>query len=205
MAVTQVKVTREIIDAYPSLPLGVIKPDMRLHIVDQETGEVLPEGEKGEIVLIGASVSKGYLNEPEKTDQVFFDYKGYQAYRTGDSGIIKDGYLFFQGRLDFQIKLHGYRIELEDIENNLKKVSYIQNCAIIPKMKDEKVDMLVAQVIPTTHDFEKEYQLSAAIKKELKEFMPAYMIPRKWIYKTDFPLTMNGKIDRKSLNSEVNK
>lgn len=44
-------------------------------------------------------------------------------------------------------------------------------------MKDEKVDMLVAQVIPTTHDFEKEYQLSAAIKKELKEFMPAYMIP----------------------------
>lgn len=72
-------------------------------------------------------------------------------------------------------------------------------------MKDEKVDMLVAQVIPTTHDFEKEYQLSAAIKKELKEFMPAYMIPRKWIYKTDFPLTMNGKIDRKSLISEVNK
>ncbi|GAB1491355.1 D-alanine--poly(phosphoribitol) ligase subunit DltA [Listeria innocua] len=205
VAVTQVKVTRELIDAYPSLPLGVIKPDMRLHIVDQETGEILPEGEKGEIILIGASVSKGYLNEPEKTDQVFFDYKGYQAYHTGDSGVIKDGYLFFQGRLDFQIKLHGYRIELEDIENNLKKVSYIQNCAIIPKMKDEKVDMLVAQVIPSSHDFEKEYQLSAAIKNELKEFMPAYMIPRKWIYKTEFPLTMNGKIDRKALNSEVNK
>lgn len=205
VAVTQVRVTAELIDAYPSLPLGVIKPDMRLHIIDQETGDVLPDGEKGEIVLIGASVSKGYLNEPDKTDQVFFDYKGYQAYHTGDSGIIKDGYLFFQGRLDFQIKLHGYRIELEDIENNLKKVSLIQNCAIIPKMKDGKVDMLVAQVIPSPNDFTKEYQLSAAIKNELKEFMPTYMIPRKWIYKTEFPLTMNGKIDRKALNQEVNK
>lgn len=205
VAVTQVKVTRELLEAYPSLPLGVIKPDMRLHIVDQESGELVPDGQKGEIVLIGASVSKGYLNEPEKTAQVFFDYKGYQAYHTGDAGLIKDGYLFFQGRLDFQIKLHGYRIELEDIENNLKKVSLIHNCAIIPKIKDDKVEMLVAQVIPSTNDFEKEYQLSAAIKKELKKFMPAYMIPRKWIYKTEFPLTMNGKIDRKMLHNEVNK
>ncbi len=205
VAVTQVKVTRELLDAYPSLPLGVIKPDMRLHIVDQETGELVPDGQKGEIILIGASVSKGYLNEPEKTAQVFFDYRGYRAYHTGDSGLIKDGYLFFQGRLDFQIKLHGYRIELEDIENNLKKVSYIKNCAIIPKMKDDKVDMLVAQVLPSPNDFEKEYQLSAAIKNELKEFMPAYMIPRKWIFKTEFPLTMNGKIDRKRLYNEVNK
>ncbi|MGC9248243.1 D-alanine--poly(phosphoribitol) ligase subunit DltA, partial [Listeria ivanovii] len=205
VAVTQVKITRELLDAYPSLPLGIIKPDMRLHIVDQETGELVPDGQKGEIILIGASVSKGYLNEPEKTDQVFFDYNGYQAYHTGDSGLIKDGYLFFQGRLDFQIKLHGYRIELEDIENNLKKVSLINNCAIIPKMKDDKVEMLVAQVIPSPNNFEKEYQLSAAIKNELKEFMPAYMIPRKWIYKTEFPLTMNGKIDRKMLHNEVNK
>ncbi|MBC1482966.1 D-alanine--poly(phosphoribitol) ligase subunit DltA [Listeria sp. FSL L7-1485] len=205
VAVTQVKVTRELLEAYPSLPLGVIKPDMRLHIIDQESGELVPDGQKGEIVLIGASVSKGYLNEPEKTAQVFFDYKGYQAYHTGDAGLIKDGYLFFQGRLDFQIKLHGYRIELEDIENNLKKVSLIHNCAIIPKIKDDKVEMLVAQVIPSTNDFEKEYQLSAAIKKELKKFMPAYMIPRKWIYKTEFPLTMNSKIDRKMLHNEVNK
>lgn len=71
-------------------------------------------------------------------------------------------------------------------------------------MKDEKVDMLVAQVIPTTHDFEKEYQLSAAIKRT-KRIYASIHDPRKWIYKTDFPLTMNGKIDRKSLNSEVNK
>lgn len=72
-------------------------------------------------------------------------------------------------------------------------------------MKDEKVDMLVVQVIFINYDFEKEYQLSVVIKNELKEFMLVYMILRKWIYKMEFLLIMNGKIDCKVFNSEVNK
>ncbi|MBC2115112.1 D-alanine--poly(phosphoribitol) ligase subunit DltA [Listeria booriae] len=203
VAVTNVVIDDTNIDTYPSLPLGRIKPDTKLAIMDED-GLPLPEGEKGEIVLIGPSVSKGYLNEPEKTTAVFYADDLFQAYKTGDCGVIIDGMLFFQGRLDFQIKLHGYRIELEDIENNLKEVSYIRSCIVVPKTREGKVDSLVAFVVPSDHDFEKEYKLSAAIKKELAESMPSYMIPRKWVYKTEFPLTMNGKIDRKQLSSEVN-
>ncbi|PNP88431.1 D-alanine--poly(phosphoribitol) ligase subunit 1 [Listeria newyorkensis] len=203
VAVTNVVIDANNVNTYPSLPLGRIKPDTRLAILDED-GLPVPNGEKGEIVLIGPSVSKGYLNEPEKTDAVFYTDEPFQAYKTGDCGTIIDGMLFFQGRLDFQIKLHGYRIELEDIENNLKEVSYIRSCIVVPKMREGKVDSLVAFVVPSAHDFEKEYKLSAAIKKELAESMPSYMIPRKWVYKEELPLTMNGKIDRKQLSSEVN-
>ncbi|MBC1936616.1 D-alanine--poly(phosphoribitol) ligase subunit DltA [Listeria grandensis] len=203
VAVTNVVINAENVDTYPSLPLGRIKPDTKLLIMDED-GVALPDGEKGEIVLVGPSVSKGYLNEPEKTNAVFYADTLFQAYKTGDCGMIIDGMLFFQGRLDFQIKLHGYRIELEDIENNLKEVSYIRSCIVVPKMREGKVDSLVAFVVPFAHDFEKEYKLSAAIKKVLAESMPSYMIPRKWVYKEEFPLTMNGKIDRKMLSSEVN-
>lgn len=167
VAVTNVIIDEQNVNKYPSLPLGRIKPDTRLAILDED-GLPVPDGEKGEIVLIGPSVSKGYLNEPEKTDAVFYYDNPFQAYKTGDCGTIIDGMLFFQGRLDFQIKLHGYRIELEDIENNLKEVSYIRSCVVVPKTREGKVDSLVAFVVPSAHEFEKEYKLSAAIKKRTR-------------------------------------
>ncbi len=203
VAVTQIKITEELIERYPSLPIGQVKPDTELIIVD-ETGEAVPDGEKGEIVLIGPSISKGYLHEPDKTAQVFKPHPPFLAYHTGDCGAKIDGHLFFYGRLDFQIKLHGYRIELEDIENHLKEVSYVRQAIVVPKTRDGKVDCLVAFVTPHEHSFQKEYQLSSAIKKELQDKMPTYMIPRKWIYTEQLPLTANGKIDRKKLAAEVN-
>ncbi|EUJ32197.1 D-alanine--poly(phosphoribitol) ligase subunit 1 [Listeria floridensis FSL S10-1187] len=204
VAVTEIEVTEAVIDAYPSLPLGKVKPDTRLLIVDPETHQPVEAGEKGEIVLVGPSVSNGYLNEPEKTAKVFERVGDFNAYYTGDCGMLLDGYLFFYGRLDFQIKLHGYRIELEDIENNLKEVSYIRSAVVIPKFVSGKVDSLVAFVVPHPHEFDKPFKLSKAIKEELAFKMPSYMIPRKWVYKEEFILTNNGKIDRKVLNNEVN-
>ncbi len=204
VAVTKIEITNEVIAAYPSLPLGQVKPDTRLFITDPETHERLPDGEKGEIVLVGPSVSKGYLNNREKTVEVFSKAFDLMAYHTGDCGVIKNNQLFFQGRLDFQVKLHGYRIELEDIENNLKEVSYVRSAVVIPKYVEGKVDSLVAFVVANEHDFDKPFKLTKAIKQELANKMPNYMIPRKWIYKTEFALTNNGKIDRKLLENEVN-
>lgn len=203
VAVTSILINEEIVNMYPSLPLGRIKKDTTLAILN-ENHEFMPEGKPGEIVLIGPSVSKGYLHDEEKTMKAFFQKDKQLAYRTGDCGLIQDGLLFFRGRLDFQVKLHGYRIELEDIENNLKQVSYIRSCIVVPKVVDGKVDSLVAFVVPNEHGFDKEYKLSAAIKKELADKMPSYMIPRKWVYKKDLPLTINSKIDRKQLTNEVN-
>ncbi|WP_042347670.1 D-alanine--poly(phosphoribitol) ligase subunit DltA [Bacillus massiliigorillae] len=203
VAFTSVRLSKEVVDAFASIPLGRVKYDSLISICD-ENGHVLPEGQAGEIILIGPSVSIGYLADNEKTAKVFYKDDDRQAYKTGDCGIIEDGFLFFKGRMDFQVKLHGYRIELEDIENNLKETDYVQNCIVVPKWREGKVDSLVAFVVVNEHSFEKEYQLTAAIKKQLLKSMPAYMIPRKWIYKQELPLTSNSKIDRKQLSDEVN-
>ena len=119
-------------------------------------------------------------------------------------GLIQDGILSYQGRLDFQIKLHGYRIELEDIDHHLSEVSYVQQAAVVPKYQEHKVQQLVAYVVANPHDFAKDYQLTKAIKAELKGSVMDYMIPQKFVYVTALPLTQNGKVDRKGLINEVN-
>ena len=91
---------------------------------------VISDGEKGEVVIIGNTVSAGYFNNPEETQRRFFMYEKdgekLAAYRTGDKGYIQDGQLFYCGRIDLQIKLHGYRMEIEDVEKNLMKVSKVK-------------------------------------------------------------------------------
>lgn len=203
VAVSQVLITADILAEYPRLPIGYVKDDTRMLIKDEE-GQTLPDGEVGEMVIVGPSVSPGYLNNVEKTNEAFYLENGVQAYRTGDLGFIKEGLIFYQGRKDFQIKLHGYRIELEDVDHHLENVSLIKAAIAVPQMKENKVANLAAFVVPHPHTFEKEYQLTAAIKKELAVSTMSYMIPQKWIYLNELPLTANGKIDRKTLMNEVN-
>ena len=80
----------------------------------------VPDGERGQIIIAGPHVSPGYLGRPDLTEKAFFTLDGLRAYRTGDWGRYRDGMLFFEGRMDNQIKLHGYRIELADVEANLR-------------------------------------------------------------------------------------
>ena len=168
---------------------------------DQEAAE----GEAGEIIIKGPSVSKGYMNNPEKTAAAFFEIDGVPAYRTGDAGRIeKDGLLLYEGRIDFQVKLHGFRIELEDIDHHLEKVSYVKQATVVPKYQEHKVQQLVAYIVANENDFEKAYQLTKAVKEELAEGVMDYMIPQKFVYVDQLPLTPNGKIDRKRLINEVN-
>lgn len=203
VAMTEVKITPEITEKYARLPIGKVKKDMTVILVDDELRPV-PTGEVGEIVIIGPSVSKGYLNNSEKTQLAFYEVEGQPAYRTGDLGKFEGELLFYQGRLDFQIKLHGYRIELEDIDHNLEQVSYIKAATVVPKFKDHKVQGLVAFAVVHPHNFEKDFQLTNAIKKELAPLIMDYMMPTKWVYVEQLPLTANGKVDRKGLMNEVN-
>ena len=140
---------KELLLCEGSLPIGYPMKNSIVKICD-ENGNELSEGEKGEIVIVGPSVSKGYFNNEEKTNQSFFydDYNGKKcrAYKTGDLGYYIDGNLYYCGRKDFQIKLNGYRIEIEDIENNLIKVSNVKNAAVVPISKDDKIAYLTAFV-----------------------------------------------------------
>ncbi|MGC4377409.1 D-alanine--poly(phosphoribitol) ligase subunit DltA [Fictibacillus sp. Mic-4] len=202
VAVTSIEITKETIEQYQPLPVGYCKSDCRILIM-AEDGTVLPDGEKGEIVIVGPSVAKGYLSDPARTEEAFLMINGERAYRTKDAGSLKDGLLFCHGRLDFQIKLHGYRMELEEIEHHLRASSYVQTAVVVPVKKNDKYDHLLAIVVAGSHEFEKEYQLTSAIKKELAEILPAYMIPRKFVYRSSVPMTANGKVDRKKLLEEV--
>lgn len=204
VAVTGIQITSEIIDKYQRLPIGYAKPDTKVFITDDDLQPV-KDGEKGEIIIAGPSVSKGYLNNPEKTAKAFFKYEGQQAYHTGDLGLMENNLLFYRGRTDFQVKLHGYRIELEDVDHNLNQVSYVKQATTVPRYdKNCKVSQLVAYVVPNDNDFESEFELTQAIKKELNNMVMSYMIPQRFIYRDSLPLTANGKVDRKSLMAEVN-
>ncbi|HGA1942475.1 TPA: D-alanine--poly(phosphoribitol) ligase, partial [Streptococcus agalactiae] len=170
----------------------------------------LPNGEQGEIIIAGPAVSKGYLNNPEKTAEAFFQFEGLPAYHTGDLGSMTDeGLLLYGGRMDFQIKFNGYRIELEDVSQNLNKSQYVKSAVAVPRYnKDHKVQNLLAYIVlkeGVRDDFERDLDLTKAIKEDLKDIMMDYMMPSKFIYREDLPLTPNGKIDIKGLMSEVNK
>lgn len=208
VAVSQVEITAEILASYPRLPIGQAKADTTIILVD-EKNQPVPVGQSGEILIAGPSVSKGYLNNPEKTKQAFLTYDGQPAYKTGDLGQFdENGQLLYKGRIDFQVKLHGFRIELEDVDHHLDKVSYVTQATTVPRYdKDHKVSQLVAYIVKDqakTKDFASDFKLTQAIKKELLETMMSYMMPQKFVYVEKLPLTPNGKIDRKKLMKEVN-
>lgn len=202
VAVTSIEITEELLAEEKALPVGYPKSDMRVFVLD-ELDNPLPEGEKGELILAGPSVSKGYLGEPQLTEKAFGMINGMNAYRTGDAGFIQDGVVYCQGRMDYQIKLHGYRMELEEIEFHLNQSEYIKTAIIIPYAPNEEIEYLIAAVVPENHDFDKEFKLTAAIRKDLALRLPAYMIPRKFTYHSSIPMTINGKVDRKKMKEEV--
>ncbi|MDP4179090.1 MAG: D-alanine--poly(phosphoribitol) ligase subunit DltA [Bacillota bacterium] len=193
VAVTAVEVTEEMMIEEGDLPVGYVKEDCKLKI----------EESSGEILIIGESVAKGYLNNETETNKHFFieniNGKSVRGYRTGDKGYLKDGLLYYKGRLDFQVKVHGYRIELEDIEYNIRKIPYISNAVILPVIKNDELQYLQSFI-----SLQENYSVEIIeIKEELKKILPEYMIPRKIKIIEKFPMNTNGKIDRKSFMEEL--
>ena len=209
VALSAVAVTDEMLQNYKRLPIGYTKADSPTFVIDEE-GQKVPNGQQGEIIVCGPAVSKGYLNNPEKTAEAFFEFEGLPAYHTGDVGSMTDeGLLLSGGRMDFQIKFNGFRIELEDVSQNLNKSKYIESAVAVPRYnKDHKVQNLLAYVIlkdGVAEQFEREIDITKAIKEDLQDIMMSYMMPSKFLYRETLPLTPNGKIDIKGLISEVNK
>ena len=209
VALSAVAVTDEMLQNCKRLPIGYTKADSPTFVIDEE-GQKVPNGQQGEIIVCGPAVSKGYLNNPEKTAEAFFEFEGLPAYHTGDVGKMTDeGLLLYGGRMDFQIKFNGYRIELEDVSQNLNKSKYIEAAVAVPRYnKDHKVQNLLAYVIlkdGVAEQFDREIDITKAIKEDLQDIMMSYMMPSKFLYRESLPLTPNGKIDIKGLISEVNK
>lgn len=208
VALSAVAITDEMLATCKRLPIGYTKADSPTFVID-ENGKALPNGEQGEIIVSGPAVSKGYLNNPERTQAAFFEFEGLPAYHTGDLGVMTDqGMLLYGGRMDFQIKFNGYRIELEEVSQNLNKSEYIKSAVAVPRYnKDHKVQNLLAYVVlkeGVAEQFDRQLDITKAIKEDLKDIMMDYMMPSKFLYRDSLPLTPNGKIDIKGLMNEVN-
>lgn len=194
VAVTEVLVTDEMAETISPLPVGVAKPGTLIEIHDEE-GNLLADGEKGEIHILGDTVSSGYYKNVEGTSKAFYETERngqiIRGYRTGDEGYLVDGMLYYNGRIDLQIKLHGYRIEIEDIENNIVKLPGVRQAVVVPNIRKGAVKSLTGFVVADDENRD--------IKEELSAFLPSYMIPKKIVFLEKIPMTNNGKADRKQL------
>lgn len=197
--VTAVEVTEELCAAQASLPIGYAFDNVRCEIASLEDGTILPDGMEGELLLLGGSVSPGYWNRPELNRRAFFEENGVRGYHTGDLCVRKAGLIYYLGRLDGQVKLNGFRVELEDVENNLSKVPNVARAAVLPVEQDGKVTGLTAFVLLEKPDGLSSLKRAKQIKESLAKSLPVYMIPRKILALDSFPLNTNGKVDKKAL------
>lgn len=196
------EITDAMLEDEKSLPIGILLDDGKYEI-QNDKNESVEKGQTGELVVVSDSISKGYFRNPEQTAKAFFQADGGRmGYRTGDLVFEENGLLYYVARKDTQIKLNGFRIELNDISSNLNQLDIINNSVVLPVYKEGRVAYLTAFVVLNYKSELSDLKTGIAIKKELKERIPSYMIPRKVVILEQFPMNINGKIDRKKLAEE---
>ena len=198
VAITSVRIDLSILEKYSALPVGRATPGTDVLVVS-DAGETLPAQERGEIVIVGPNVSPGYLGRPELTAAAFFEQGDRRAYRTGDQGRFRDGLLFFEGRMDSQLKISGYRIEVGDVEANLLALPSVRDAVVTPMIKNGAAQSLAAFVVLSSRIEASHFELTQSLRRQLAERLPVYMMPRKFVFLDAFPLTANGKADRAQL------
>lgn len=203
--VTAVNVTADMRADVRSIPIGYPIDGVTLRLIDGDGETVVEDKVAGELLIIGDSVGTGYYRRSELTAERFFQDKstGKRGYRTGDICFRENGLYYYQGRIDNQLKLHGHRIELEDIEQNLSRQENIVRAVVVPVWEEEKVSYLAAFVLLTEPDGLTPLKRSVAVKKKAAETLPDYMIPRKIIAVESFPVNSNGKVDKKALSESL--
>lgn len=195
VATTSVRIDRAALERWSPLPVGAAMPGTAILVVGDD-GLPVADGERGEIVIAGPNVSTGYLGRPDLNARAFLEVAGRRAYRTGDWGRWRDGLLFFEGRRDHQIKLHGHRIELGDVEANLCALPGVRDAVVL---KEDHPERLVAWVIPTRRASADAAEDARALRAELARRVPAYMVPARIRFVDAFPMTVNGKKDARGL------
>jgi acyl-coenzyme A synthetase/AMP-(fatty) acid ligase len=179
------------------VPIGEPINNTQCYVLDA-SGQPVPIGVNGELYLGGAGLARGYLGQPALTAERFVPHPfssqpGARLYRTGDLvRILPDGQLTFVGRVDSQIKLRGYRIELEEIEATLRQHPLVHEAAVTIQQATTGDRRLVAYVV--THDSSLTQQALLAF---LSQQLPDYMLPGLVVWLNSFPLSPNGKLDRR--------
>ena len=187
VATTWMFIDAAVLDAHDPLPVGHAKP-----------GSVVRVDPSGELEILGPHVMRGYLNQPELNAGKLFLEGGVRGFRTGDLGeVTAEGLVFCRGRRDDQIKLNGYRIELQEVDEVLQRLPGVARSAVVPLHKsDGSVARLVAFVTLDAHADLRDW------KERLAQRLPPYMIPSEMLSTADLPVSANGKVDRKALEKD---
>jgi amino acid adenylation domain-containing protein len=193
---TTFSLTYDISDVTEIIPIGIPISNSTAYILNDHL-QLQPVGVVGEIYLGGDGLAKGYLNDPEKTAEKFIENpykKGETIYKSGDLGMwLPDGNIRYMGRNDNQVKIRGHRIELGEIEQVLQTKKHIVQVVVTVKtINDDKV--IIAYILSEEETINKE-----ALKTELKQVLPEYMIPHYFVEVTEMPLNKNGKVAYKAL------
>ncbi|MFT6777844.1 MAG: amino acid adenylation domain-containing protein [Paraglaciecola sp.] len=187
-----------------TVPIGKPIPNMTMYVLDKHQ-QLQPVGSVGELCVSGVGVGLGYWNNPARTAESFVDnpfknengIHGKCLYRTGDLGRWRqDGSLEFIGRLDNQIKIRGFRVELGEVEAILSKVEGVADVAVLVYQTDTKENRLVAYVVLKSLNTGLD---GAKLRTALKDSLPEYMIPSSFTFLESMPLNAADKIDRKAL------
>nr|WP_329607421.1 non-ribosomal peptide synthetase [Pseudomonas syringae] len=189
------------VQAGHSLPIGRPIANTRIYLLDAH-GQPVPIGVIGEIHIGGAGVARGYLNRPELTAERFLDdpfsaEPAARMYRSGDLGRwLADGNIEYLGRNDDQVKLRGVRIELGEIEAQLRQIADIRDAVVIAQEDTPGEKRLTAYY---TMQEAAQAITAQTLRAALQARLPEYMVPAAYVKLSEWPLTPNGKLDRRAL------
>lgn len=183
-------------------PIGQAVTNNRLYVLDASL-QPLPVGVIGELYVGGVGVGRGYLTNPALTAESFIpdpfgEQEGGRLYKTGDTVRWNmDGILEYLGRSDEQLKVRGYRIEPGEIEAVLAQSPFVQQCAVLALEDAANQKVLAAYILPVVMD--EETTKPVHFTRFLQERLPEYMVPSQFMFLENWPLNVNGKLDRRTL------
>ncbi|TFF94935.1 MAG: AMP-dependent synthetase [Promethearchaeota archaeon] len=180
---------------------GIPFPDTDVKIVNVETGEPVPIGEPGEVLLKGPQVTKSYHNKPEATEKTWID--GWL--HTGDVGLLdEDGYIKIVDRTKDMLSVSGYKVYSVHVEDVLTKHPSIQIMAIIGLPDEDRPGSeIVKAVIQLKEGIEATEKVKEDIKKYAQEHLAKYEVPKVWDFREELPQTVIGKVEKKALRKEM--
>lgn len=189
---TLIEITDEIIQKYPLLPIGKPMPASQLlvHKINEQEKE-------GEIIIVGNHVSDGYFKDEALTSKKFYIHNNTKAFRTGDLGYYQDDLLFCLGRNDDQVKMNGFRIELDEISQVILKNKKLADAICVGLSRNNEVKKIIAFIIIKQACNTQE--LIHEIKQHLQNNLPYYMIPGDILIVDSFPVNVSHKVDKNKL------
>ncbi|WP_146040641.1 non-ribosomal peptide synthetase, partial [Raoultibacter timonensis] len=201
-----VAIAFEVDKAYENTPIGYPTKGYSVYLLDED-GNQVPDGSEGEICIAGP-IARGYIGLPEKTAAAFRENPfasglgDERLFMTGDVGYRdEEGRIVYVNRMDWMVKVNGQRVETGEPEVAMAAVDGIENAVVKAFEDNDGQTYLCGYYVPEKQAGRSDAEFDALIRSELSSKMPDYMIPRFLVRLEAFPLNVNGKVDRKSLQA----